>query len=395
MSDAQRTHRARRRRGVLTIVGSLAVVGLAVGWVIGASDKTIKVPVAAPGSTSAPGSSGPAASSAPGSSAAPSLASGVPGSSSGPSSSLPPAPSSSATTSASKTPSKAPAPKPTLKPTPTPKPTVKPTPTPSVPEPANKPGPSNTGVPAGTKLTVITGDVTVSTNGTVIDGKDIKGALIIDASNVTVRRSLIEGHALEDSVFVRSGTNIVFQDDEVSVVSPHTGVDSMGLRNSTVQRLNIHGGVDGIKLFGNATVTASWIHDLTWFAHDPGQGGGPSHNDTIQILGGSNMNVTGNFLQAVSKDNSAIQVTQNSGKISALTISGNWADGGGCTFNISSHNNAGTLIPMGGIALTNNRFGGHTSKLNCAIVVDLKTTFTHKGNVRDDTGTPVTIIRAN
>ena len=249
-------------------------------------------------------------------------------------------------------------------------------------------------MPAGTKLTVITGDVTVSKNGTVIDSKDIKGALIIDASNVTVRRSLIEGHALEDSVYVRSGTNIVFQDDEINVVSPHTGVDDMGLRNSTVQRLNIHGGVDGIKLFGNASVSASWIHGLTWFAHDPGQGGGPSHNDTIQILGGANMQVTGNFLQAVSQDNSAIQVTQNSGKISALTISGNWADGGGCTFNISSHNNAGKLIPMSGIALTNNRFG-HTSKLNCAIVVDLKTTFTHNGNVWDASGAPVTIIRNN
>jgi hypothetical protein len=291
-------------------------------------------------------------------------------------------------------------PKPTLKPTvkPAPTPTLTPTPTPSptVPEPPNKPGPTNTGVPAGTKLTIVNGDITVTTPGTVIDGKDIKGELIIQASNVTVRRSLIEGGKGHDaSVDIQSGKGILLEDDEVTAANPAPGDDDMRVMNATVERLNIHGGVDGIKLFSNSTVTSSWIHGLSYFSHDPAQDNGPSHNDTIQILGGSNFHVTGNWLDSATKDNSAIQVTQDIGKIHSLYISGNWADGGSCSFNFSGHNGAGTQLAMSGITVTNNRFG-HTSARyngNCAIVVDDTTTHLTQstGNVWDATGMPVII----
>ena len=235
--------------------------------------------------------------------------------------------------------------------------------------------------------------------GTVIDSQDIKGQLIIQASNVTVRRSLIEGAKGQDaSVDIQSGTGILLEDDEVTDTYPSLGNDDMRVTNATVLRLNIHGGVDGIKLFSNSTVSASWIHGLTYFAHDPGQSDGHTHNDAIQILGGSNFHVTGNWLQSTSIDNSAIQVTQSIGKISSLFISGNWADGGGCSFNFSGHNGAGKQLALNGITVINNRFG-HTSaryKGSCAIVDDLTTKLVQAtGNVWDISGKPVTIYSAN
>jgi hypothetical protein len=338
------------------------------------------------------------ASSQPGTS---SSSSAVPGSSTAPAStsaSSATASSSSASPSLAK-PTVKPKPKPKPTATPTPKPKPKPTASPTVPEPPGKPGPTNTGVPPGTKLTVVHGTVTVTKAGTVIDSQDIKGQLIIQASNVTVRRSLIEGAKGQDaSVDIKSGSNILIEDSEVRDTYPSLGNDDMRVMNATVRRLNIHGGVDGIKLFSNSTVTASWIHGLTYFAHDPGQSDGHTHNDAIQILGGSNFHITGNWLDSATKDNSAIQVTQSIGSIGSLFISGNWADGGGCSFNFSGHNGAGKQLALNGITVVNNRFGHTSARYNgrCAIVDDLTTTLVSAtGNVWDTSGKPVTIYSAN
>jgi hypothetical protein len=249
-------------------------------------------------------------------------------------------------------------------------------------------------VPLGTKLTVINNDVIVRQAGQVIDSVDIKGQLLIEASNVTVKRSIVEGRPGGTSVVVVSGSGSVFTDDEITVATTGPTTDDMNLSNATVMRSNIHGGVDGIKIHGTGVITANYIHGLTYFAVDPAKNGGPTHNDSVQILSSSNIRVIGNTLASVAQDNSAIQVTQSVGAVSNLTISGNWADGGGCTFNFSSHNGAGTEIGMSGISVTNNRFG-HTSRLGCAIVRDLKTTLSASGNVYDNNNAPVVIIASN
>jgi len=279
-----------------------------------------------------------------------------------------------------------------VKPSAVPKPVITPV---GVARPGGRPGASNTGVPAGTKLTVVNGDVTVTTNGTVIDSQDIKGALVIAASNVTVRRSLIEGSATSDSVVIRSGTGILLEDDEVAVAHPSVSHDAMSVKNATLNRLNIHGGVDGMKLGANSVVENSWIHSLNYFSSDPAQGGGPTHNDAIQIMSGTNIRITGNFLQATSSNNSAIQVTQDSGTVSGLSVTGNWADGGGCTFNFSGHGPGGKLLAMSGITVTGNRFGHDMKFSGCAILADLQTTLTQSGNVYDDTGAPIKLQQHN
>lgn len=276
------------------------------------------------------------------------------------------------------------------------KPTTKAPAKPAAPvnRPGGRPGPSNTGVPAGTSLTVVNGDVVVTANGTVINGQDIKGALIIKASNVTVRNSLIEGSANSDSVVVSSGTGILLEDDEVAVAHPVVSHDAMSVKNATLNRLNIHGGVDGMKLSSNSVVENSWIHSLNSFSSDPAQGGRATHNDAIQIMSGTNIRITGNYLQAATSNNSAIQVTQDAGTVSGLYVENNWADGGGCTFNFSGHGAGGALLHMGGITVSGNRFG-HTSGFSgCAILTDLQTTISQSGNVYTD-GTPIKLQRHN
>jgi hypothetical protein len=112
-------------------------------------------------------------------------------------------------------------------------------------------------------------------------------------------------------------------------------------------------------------------------------------------MSGSNIRITGNYLQATSSNNAAIQVTQDTGSTSGLNISGNWADGGGCTFNFSGHGSGGKKLSMGGISVTGNRFGHATKFAGCAILTDLQTTITQSGNVFDDTGKPIVVQRHN
>lgn len=259
----------------------------------------------------------------------------------------------------------------------------------SPPCPGAKPDETNTGVPKGVALQMVNQDVTVTKDGTVIDAQDIHGFLTIKASHVRVTRSIVRGHATAATtaiINVSAGTDILIEDTEVAAAEPSVDVDGISASNVTVRRVNIHGGVDGMKLGSNSTVECSFIHDLVSFASDPNQGGGATHNDAIQILEGTGIHIVGNQLVAAKDQNAAIQITEDFGTVTDVHIENNWADGGGCTFNFS-HKGAAAL---GGLFTTDNRFG-RNSFFDCPMLKSTKTTLVSKGDVWDDDNTPVPI----
>jgi hypothetical protein len=252
-----------------------------------------------------------------------------------------------------------------------------------------KPTAASTGVPAGVSLTSVDGDVMVSQDGATVDAQDIHGFLIIAASHVRVSRSIVRGRATTSNqgvIRIDAGSDIVIEDVEVAVASPSATVDGVWGQNFIGRRLNIHGGVDGLKLGSGSTLECSYVHDLASFAVDPNQNGGPTHNDAIQILDGTGIHVVGNQLVAAMDQNAAIQVTQDFGAVGDLHMEQNWADGGGCTFNIS-HKGAASLTDVHAIG---NRFG-RNSFFDCPILKSTQTTLDSSGNVWDDDGTPVPI----
>jgi hypothetical protein len=252
-----------------------------------------------------------------------------------------------------------------------------------------KPTAANTGVPAGVALTVVDGDVRVSQDNTTVDAQDIHGFLIIAASHVRVTRSIVRGRPITSNIGVigiQSGSDILIEDVEVAVASPSATVDGVWGQGFTGRRLNVHGGVDGLKLGSGSTLECSYVHDLSSFAVDPNQNGGPTHNDAIQILSGTAIHIVGNQLVAAMDQNAAIQVTQDFGAVGDLHMESNWADGGGCTFNIS-HKGAASLTDVHAIG---NRFG-RDSFYGCPILKSTQTTLDAAGNVWDDDGTPVPI----
>jgi len=250
-----------------------------------------------------------------------------------------------------------------------------------------KPDASNTGVPAGMTLTTVNGDMTVTTAGTIVDSKDIKGLLIIKANNVTVKNTLVEGRSTTSfgaAINIQSGTGILIDHVTVNIANPTVYLDGIWASNATIQCSDISKGVDGMKASDNSTIQYNYIHDLSEFSSDPSHNGGPTHNDTIQILDGANLLVQGNNLVAISDDNSAIQVTQDYGPVTNLRVNSNWADGGGCTFNFAHTNNPLT------VTANNNRFG-RNSFYDCPILISTQTTLMGTGNVWDDNNQAVPV----
>jgi hypothetical protein len=259
----------------------------------------------------------------------------------------------------------------------------------SAPCPGARPDATNTGAPAGLALQIVNQDVTVTQDNTVIDAQDIHGFLIIDASHVKVTRSIVRGHATAATtaiIRIKSGTDILIEDTEIAAAEPSVDVDGVSGANFTARRLNIHGGVDGMKLGSSSTVECSYIHDLASFDSDPNQNGGKTHNDAIQILAGTGIHIVGNQLVAAKDQNAAIQITEDFGAVGDVHIESNWADGGGCTFNFS-HKGAASLTDL---FTTQNRFG-RNSFFDCPMLKSTKTTLVSTSDVWDDDGTPVPI----
>jgi hypothetical protein len=284
--------------------------------------------------------------------------------------------------------------KPVPKPAPTggtPKPSASSTPSPSkspTTRPGGKPTAKNTGVPAGISLKVVNGNQTYSKDNQVISGLDIHGYVTITGKNVTLKNSIVRGGAKKCNaavIMMDNGGSGTVVDTEVRPANPNACLDGVWAANVTLQRMNIHGTVDGVKAGDNTTIVDSFIHDLAFFDSDPNQGGGSTHNDSVQSFeGNKHIILKHNNLLATKNDNATFQVTQDGGgRATDLHVEDNWLDGGGCTLNFA---HKGGPTPMTGIYVVNNRFG-RNSFYDCPILLSTQTKLSqNSGNVFADNG---------
>ncbi len=228
-------------------------------------------------------------------------------------------------------------------------------------------GASTTGVPTGTKLQVHNGDLNITKAGTVISGLDIRGLVKINASNVTIKNSIIRGRSLSapaaliNNLGGRSGLKII--DTELFPSKPSPDVNGIYGYNFSATRVNIHGVIDAVHITGsNVTIANSWLHSNLHYAKDPNQGGKPSHDDSIQIQKGSNIKVYGSTISG--SHNAGVQITQDTGDVSNFSFTNNFADGGACTINVAQK----SYGPIYGTVISDNKFGRNTRVSNCAIL---------------------------
>jgi len=217
------------------------------------------------------------------------------------------------------------------------------------------------------------GSISVTTNGAVVEGRNISGSITVRASNVTIRNDCITSSGIYPVRLV-SGSNLTVADTTITgrgsgcsrAVEPAGGA-------TTMVRLNISGCEDGVEMYDNDTLRDSYIHDLAFF--------GGSHNDGVQQNGGSNDVVKHNTIFNPRNQTSCVNFTTDFGGISDITITGNLLNGGNYTVYSRSGGNGDPT----GVSVTGNQFG-HADVFG---LLSADGSVSWSGNVSDATGQAV------
>lgn len=193
----------------------------------------------------------------------------------------------------------------------------------------NYPNASCTGVPSNTTLAVVTGNMFITTPNTVVEGKDIRGCVSVEAPGVIIRKSKISCDnflVVGSHASSYSGTGVLLEDVEISCND--TQGTAVGDYNITVRRANIHSCENGFDLDGSIVVEDSYVHDLIPYdvPTDP-------HVDGIQITPvGNDITIRHNTIDANNDGNAAIISPRvSSGIVSNILIQDNLLFGGGYT----------------------------------------------------------------
>jgi len=253
-----------------------------------------------------------------------------------------------------------------------------------------KPSASTTGVPAGVALTQHYGNITVREDNTVLDGLDIHGFVSVRAKNVRITRSIVRGGNATSSMglitTVPGADGLVIEDVKLQPEYPSVYIDGIIASNFVARRVHVVGGVDSVKIIGdNVLVQDSLLENTQYFANDPAQGGGATHNDNVQVLQGTNLALTGNTIRGA--QNFAVLGAANSGS-TGLLLRDNFVDGGYCTVKLEVFNGYALTATA-----TGNKFGPNRTVASCAFQAQPAVNLTASANTYEATGEPVTILR--
>ena len=189
------------------------------------------------------------------------------------------------------------------------------------------------------------GSITVTSNGAVVEGKNISGSVTVQASNVVIRNDCVTSSDIYPVHFV-SGSNLTVEDTTITgtghgcdrAVEPADG-------STVMDALNVSGCEDGIQMYDNDVLENSYIHDLAFTSS--------SHNDGVQQNGGSDDVVKHNTIFNPHNQTSCVNFTTDFGGISNITITGNLLNGG----NYTVYSRSGGNGDPSGVTVTDNHFG--------------------------------------
>jgi hypothetical protein len=208
------------------------------------------------------------------------------------------------------------------------------------------PNARNTGVPPGTTLTP-SGSMTISAAGTVVDGRDIKGCVTVNAPNVTIRKSRVR---CDGSSAIRSGSTGLTIEDTTVECGNKAGQTAITPANYAARRVDASRCENTMWADNDVLIEDSFIHDE--IPYDPAR---DPHTDGIQVpAGGKNITIRhntvyGGYESQSNFGNSAITTGASPGAGNTnLTITDNLLAGGGFTVYCPDVSSSFTF--------TNNRF---------------------------------------
>ena len=291
-------------------------------------------------------------------------------------------PSVSPSVSPSASPSVSPSPSPSVSPSPSTSPSVSPSPSTSPapptgcladPSACGYPDADNTGA-QGT-LTVVNGNVRLSTAGMVYADKEVRGCIEVTAPSVTIRNVKITGdcsYSIDYYPYSNTRTDQHMVVENVTIICQSHG-NGIGELNFIARRVNISGCENGLDVDRDVLLVDSYIHDLV------PETGNSFHTDSIQGIQTRNIVYDHNTLISPRIATSAIiadNLTTN-----GWTLKNSLLNGGGYT----------VYCPKTG-TITNNRFGDNqwtNSGSNQSYATSCGAGITWSGNVRDATGLAV------
>lgn len=246
-------------------------------------------------------------------------------------------------------------------------------------------------------MTVVVGDLIVTTPGQLVKGYHVLGRIQVRAPNVTVEDCLVElqsGTVLSSTVNMIDTThsgarNTTVRFCEVSAAdAPSVWINGIGPKSATVWRSNIHDVVDGMSVSdstGNndpVSIEGSYIHDLFYITPDPTHSDNQTHRDGIQSQGGPvTLLIDGCNIQGFDSPNSTDGGSANGRAFSCVmlntastrfktnvTITRNWFDGGADSIN-------GRGTDGGTIVIRQNRFGTNLTYFPITTNITLSSTW--------------------
>ncbi|TXJ04376.1 MAG: hypothetical protein E6Q27_08225 [Aeromicrobium sp.] len=257
---------------------------------------------------------------------------------------------------------------------------------PTTPAPVIKPPKTNptqtssktTGVPSGTKLTRYDGELVVTQAGKIIDSLEVRGSISVRAPNVVIKNTRVVGvKALKTGLIASRSTGLRVKNSEI--YSTYRNPDTNGIMGSnfSLEGVEIRDVVDQVHIHGagNVVIEDSWLHSNVHYANDPNWNGGPSHDDNVQIVSGSNITISGSRMSGA--HNAAIMITQDAGNVSNLRIEKNRLGNGGCSINISPGKNKPAIS---GLKVAKNGFDATQRVRGCAVIGPRAYAGTAQGN---------------
>jgi hypothetical protein len=289
-----------------------------------------------------------------------------------------------------------------------------------------KPAPTNVGVSTSVTLADHPGDFVVTVAGTIIDGLRITGRVIIRAANVTVQNCEIVGNGYSSGntglVDCNSpscvNATIQFCTLHQDPTTANVYHDAIIGHDYTALRNYVYDTIDGFGVYNNnagaqagptnVQILGNYLANLAYFSPDPNHPDNRTHNDGIQIQGGTGTVIFGNVLNGVVSNTAgtagggpaADPYTPNiTGHVVTLTpvvsaISGtdchsNWIYGGAGGIIVVS--NSGSRPSNAGNFYNNRLSGAHLTATPIQYDNNMTgTTFT--GNVDDTTGSAITAV---
>lgn len=293
-----------------------------------------------------------------------------------------------------------------------------------------KPSASNTGYNPALIDGTLTGTQSITTPGTTIENKIINGQVQIRTSNVTIRNCLLTGSATAAMTVVYCDyagiSNALIEHCTILPAVRGTATAGFHGHGYTARYCDVSEVVDGFGTFtstsytttpANVTIEYNYVHDLLCLL-DPARSDGITHSDCWQHHGNGGVTVRYNNFQAFpSADSDAdvggmscCMVTPDDTKNPApnILIDSNWFDGGMSCVNVNPVDATDTVTS---VTVTNNLFGRLGSRSGGRDVNDMTYRIlanryvtvpglpavtgldTANGNVFEDTGTPITVVR--